>query len=81
MFAMLFFCISWLSYAIGDSIKYEWTNASGLFDDRVSGVNNGTLVITGVRSFDNTTYTCVASNEGGNVTSNVTLIVTGMTTC
>jgi len=30
---------------------------------------------------DNSTYTCMASNEGGNVTSNVTLIVNGMILC
>ena len=68
--------------AIGDNIKYEWTNGSGSFDDdRVSGVYNNTLAIIGVRSYDDNTYTCVASDEGGNVTSNVTLIVTGMIFC
>ena len=66
----------------GDNIKYEWTNGSGSFDDgRVSGVTNKTLVITGVRSSDNNTYTCVASNEREIVTSNVTLIVAGMKLC
>ena len=64
--------------ATGDNIKYEWKNGSELFDDgRVIGVHTNILVITGVRSSDGNTYTCMASNEGGSVTSSVTLIVTG----
>ena len=64
--------------ATGDNIKYEWTNGSGSFDyGRVSGVYNNTLVIIGVTLSDGNTYTCMASNEGGSVTSSVTLIVTG----
>jgi len=66
--------------AIGDNIKYEWKTRSGslLYGNRISGVYNDTLVITGVRSYDDNTYTCVANDKGGNVTSSVTLIVTGM---
>ena len=46
----------------------------------MTGVKTNTLVIPDVRSSDSNTYTCVASNEGGSVTSNsTTLTVTGMT--
>jgi len=46
----------------------------------VTGINNNTLVIPDVRSSDDDTYTCVASNEGGSVSSDtVRLTVTGMT--
>ena len=45
------------------------------------GINTNTLVIPDVRSSDDNTYTCVASNEGGSATSNATrLTVAGMTT-
>ena len=43
------------------------------------GITNETLVIPNVTSSDNNSYTCVVSNEAGNVTSNVAqLKVTGM---
>jgi len=46
----------------------------------VTGIKAITLVIPYVRPSDGNTYTCVASNEGGSVTSNsATLTVTGMT--
>ena len=46
----------------------------------MTGINTNTLVIPDVRSSDANTYTCVASNEGGNVSSNIArLTVTGMT--
>ena len=62
----------------GSNIKYKWKNGSGSFDD---GLTNRTIVITGVKLSDNKTYTCVASNAGGKVTSSVTLIVNGMILC
>ena len=65
--------------ATGGNIKYKWKNGSGSFDDY--GVTDRTMVITDVKLSDNSTYTCMASNEGGNVTSNVTLIVNGMILC
>ena len=68
--------------ATGDNIKYEWKNGSGSFDDgKVSGVNTNSLVITRIRLSDNSTYICMASNKRENVSSNITLIVTGMTMC
>ena len=54
---------------------------SGAFpDDRATGVNSNTLTIKNVRSSDDDTYTCKASNAGGTAKSNtVQLTVTGMT--
>ena len=46
----------------------------------MTGINTNTLVIPDVRSSDDNTYTCVASNQGGYVSSNAAkLTVTGMT--
>ena len=46
----------------------------------MTGINTNTLVIPDVRSSDDNTYTCVASNEGGSIYSHpVRLEVTGMT--
>ena len=62
----------------GYNVSYQWIIESGSFPSKVTDINNNTLVIPDVRSTDNNTYTCVASNEGGNVTSKaVKLIVTG----
>ena len=65
--------------ATGYDVSYKWTIGSGSFPSKVTGINTNTLVIPDVRSSDDNTYTCVASNEGGNVSSNgVKLTVTGM---
>ena len=65
--------------ATGYNVSYQWTIASGSFPNKVIGINSDTLVIPDVRSSDDNTYTCVASNEGGNASSNATkLTVTGM---
>ena len=65
--------------ATGYDVKYQWTIESGSFPSKVTGINRNTLVIPDVRSSDNNMYTCVASNEKGNISSNATaLIVTGM---
>ena len=65
--------------AIGYNVSYQWTTASGSFPDKVIDINSNTLVIPDVRSSDDNTYTCVASNEGGNTSSNATqLTVTGI---
>ena len=46
----------------------------------MTGINTNSLVIPDVRSSDDNTYTCVASNERGNVSLNTArLTVTGMT--
>ena len=46
----------------------------------MTGINTNTLVIPDVRSSDDNTYTCVASNEGGASPSYpARLTVTGMT--
>ena len=64
--------------ATGYNVSYQWTIGSGSFPSKVIGINSNTLVIPDVRSSDNNTYTCVASNQGGSVSSNAAkLIVTG----
>jgi len=64
--------------ATGYNVSYEWTIGSGSFPNKVTSLNTDTLVIPDVRSFDDNTYTCVASNEGGSVSSNTArLTVTG----
>ena len=66
--------------ATGHNVSYQWIIGSGSFPNKVTGINNNTLMIPDVRSSDDNTYTCVASNEEGNVSSNATrLTVTGMT--
>ena len=67
--------------ATGYNVHYQWRRGSGRFPNhRVSGRNTDTLTITDVRSSDDNTYTCVASNEGGSAPSNAAqLTVTGMT--
>ena len=65
--------------ATGYNVRYEWRIGSGSFPNKVTGRNTNTLVIPDVRSSDDNTYTCVASTEGGSVTSDAALTVTGMT--
>jgi len=66
--------------AIGYNVSYDWTIGSGSFPSKVTGIITNTLVIPDVRSSDDSTYTCVASNEGGSVSSiTARLTVTGMT--
>ena len=66
--------------ATGYDVIYQWTVGSGSFPNKVTDINSNTLVISNVRSSDDNTYTCVASNEGGNVSSNAAqLTVTGKT--
>ena len=56
--------------ATGYNVIYRWTIGSGSFPSKVTGINSNTLVIPDVRSSDENTFTCVASNEGGCVSSN-----------
>ena len=66
--------------ATGYNVSYQWTIGLGSFPNKVTGINSNTLVIPNVKSSDDNTYTCVASNEGGNVSSNAAqLTVTGKT--
>jgi len=66
--------------ATGYNVNYKWIIGLGSFPSKVTGINTNTLVIPDVRSSDDNTYTCVASNEGGRVSSNgAKLTVTGMT--
>ena len=66
--------------ATGYNVSYKWTIGSESFPSKVTGINTNTLVIPDVRSSDDNTYTCAASNEGGSVSSNgAKLTVTGMT--
>ena len=67
-------------FATGYNVSYQWTIGSGLFPDKVTGINSNTLMIPDVRSSDDNTYACVASNEGGSVSSSSNLTVIGMTT-
>ena len=65
--------------ATGYNVSYQWTIGSGSFPNKVIGIDSNTLVIPDVRSSDDNTYTCVASNEDGNASSNATkLTVIGM---
>ncbi|XP_065903803.1 basement membrane-specific heparan sulfate proteoglycan core protein-like [Dysidea avara] len=65
--------------ATGYNVSYKWTIGSGSFPSKVTGININTLVIPDVRSSDDNTYTCMASNEGGSVSSNgAKLTVTGL---
>jgi len=67
--------------ATGYNVKYQWTIGSGSFPSKIVGINTNTLVIPDVRSSDDNTYTCVASNDGGCVTSDpAKLAITGKTT-
>ena len=64
--------------ATGSNMKYRWIIKLGSFPSKVIGINTNTLVIPDVRSSDDNTYTCVASNNGGSVTSDpAKLTVTG----
>ena len=64
--------------ATGYDVSYQWTIGSGSFPNKVTDTNSTILVIPNVRSSDDNTYTCEASTEGGNITSNTAqLIVTG----
>ena len=67
--------------ATGYNVSYQWTIGSRSFPSKVTDINSNILVIPDVRSSDDNTYTCVASNEVGNVTSKqAKLIVTGKDT-
>jgi len=66
--------------AIGYNVSYQWTIGSGSFPDKVTGINNNTLVIPDVRSSDDNTYRCTISNRGGSRNgARARLTVTGMT--
>jgi len=66
--------------AFGYRVDYNWKIGSGSFPNKVIGINTSTLVIPDVKSSDDNTYFCVASNEGGKISSNgAKLTVTGMT--
>ena len=60
------------------NVHYQWISNSGQFPSKVSGMNSKTLVIPDVRSTDDNTYTCVASDAEGSVIAVTQLIVTGM---
>ena len=65
--------------ATGYNVSYQWTIGSGSFPNKVTGINSNTLVIPNVRSSDDNTYTCVASNSAGIGNSTAQLTVTGKT--
>ena len=69
---------SFMCNATGFNVSYQWTIGSGSFPSKVTGIHSNTLVIPDVRSSDDNTYACVASNQGGSVSSNAAkLTVTG----
>ena len=60
-------------------IVFSMNGQLGSFPNKVTGINTNTLVIPDVRSSDDNTYTCVARNEGGRVSSHIAqLTVTGI---
>ena len=76
----LFQTAAFTCFATGHKVKYQWTIGSGSFRSKVTGINHTTLVIPNVTLSDANYYTCVAINEGGNVSSNTArLTVLGMT--
>ena len=65
--------------ATGYNVNYQWTIGSGSFPSKVTDINSNILVIPDVRSSDNNRYTCVASNQGGSISSKAAkLRVTGI---
>ena len=65
--------------ATGYNVSYQWTIGSGSFPSKVTGISSNTLVIPDVRSSDDNTYTCMASNQRGSVSSRAAkLTVTGI---
>ena len=66
-------------FASGYNVSYQWTIGSGSFRSKVTGINSKILVIPNVGLFDENTYSCVASNEGGYALSEIArLTVIGM---
>ena len=64
--------------ATGYKVKYKWKIGSGIFPEKVMGINADTLVIPDVRSSDDNTYYCIISNVGGKAKSDpAKLTVTG----
>ena len=55
--------------ATGYNVSYQWRIGSGSFPSKVIGINSNTLMIPDVKLSDDNTYTCVASNQGGSVSS------------
>ena len=66
-------------FATGFNISYQWIIGSGSFHSKVTDINSKILVIPNIGLFDENTYICAASNEGGRVESKVAqLTVLGM---
>ena len=55
--------------ASGHNVTYQWRIGSGSFPTKVMGIQSGTLIIPDVRSSDENTYTCIASDELWSVSS------------
>ena len=67
--------------ATGYNVSYQWKIIPGspIRRKRITRIKTATLKINRVKSFDDNTYTCVASNEAGSVSSKAAkLTVTGM---
>ena len=72
--------VTFLCMTIGYEItSYMWMIRSGSFPNKVTDISSSTLVIPNVRSSDNNTYTCVASNIGGSGNRTAQLTVIGKT--
>ena len=64
--------------ATGYNVSFQWTIGSGVFPNKVTGINSTTLVVPDVRSSDDNTYTCLVINKGGSIRNSAQLTVTGM---
>ena len=72
--------VTFLCTAISYEVtSYMWIIGSGSFPNKVTDINSGTLVIPDVRSSDDNTYACVASNSAGSGNGTAILTVTGKT--
>ena len=72
--------VTFLCTVIGYEVtSYMWITGSGSFPNKVTDINSSTLVIPNVKSSDDNTYTCVASNSAGSANNTARLTVTGKT--
>ena len=72
--------VTFLCTVIGYEVtSYSWATGSGSLPNKVTDINSSDLVIPNVRSSDDNTYTCVASNSAGSGNNTAQLTVTGKT--
>ena len=61
--------------ASGYNVRYQWRIGLGSFPSKVMGILTNTLIIPDVTSSDENTYTCIASNEAGSVSSHAANLI------